>query len=127
MKQIGYVLALLPAVAIAAPQVKYDPPQGAWKSATDASGLTLFTLQSKKARATIALHVPEPAPEGAAEFARQLGESPSPDIVDRSEVQTFTSPDGRAVVAVDGKANTPSRSPGRQCWVFHNGMRVLTH
>ncbi|MBS2033000.1 MAG: hypothetical protein JST54_34325 [Deltaproteobacteria bacterium] len=120
-----FTALLVAAPALARPQVKYESLSGSWKAATDDSGTTVFSLQTKKAHATVALHAAEPAPEGAAEFARQLAATPSPDFVDRSEVQTFTSPDGRAVVAVDGRANTPAKSPGRQCWVFHNGFRVL--
>ena len=116
---------LVAAPALARPQVKYEPLSGNWKAATDDSGTTIFSLTTKKAHATVALHAAEPAPEGAPAFAKQLAATPSPDFVDRSEVQTFTSPDGRAVVAVDGHASTPAKQPGRQCWIFHNGFRVL--
>ena len=117
-------LWLAAASALGRPAATYDKPEGAWKEAADANGV-VFTLQGKKARATITLHLPDPAPEGAAEFARQLSANPGPDLVDRSEVQTFkSSTDDREVVAVDGKLN-PSRAPARHCWVFDRGQRVF--
>ena len=79
-----FTALLVAAPALARPQVKYESLSGSWKASTDDSGTTVFSLQTKKAHASVALHAAEPAPEGAAEFARQLAATPSPDFVDRS-------------------------------------------
>lgn len=126
MLRIGVALAvwLFAFSALARAGLKFDPPEGNWQASQEADGQTLFAAQGKRASAKIALHPAEPAPEGAAQFARELAQSKSPEFTERSEVQTFTSPDGRAVVAVDGRMNA-GKSPARQCWIFDHGQRVL--
>lgn len=121
---IAVALVATSALARADGPVKFEAPQGKWRSSQGAGGVTTFAAAGKRATARIALHPPEPAGEGAAQFARELAQNPPQDLSDRSEVQTFTSPDGRAVVAVDGK-DASSHGPARRCWVFDHGQRVL--
>jgi len=112
------LMLVLPAGA--APKVSFQPPAGKWRASTDGAGNTTFHLKKK---AHIVLHAPEPSPEDAAAFKQGLEQSPPADLSNPGEVQLFTSPDGRAVVALDGTAE--EAQPTRRCWVFHRGQRVL--
>jgi len=120
------LLALVfPAVVFASP-LKFDAPKGWWHK-SDPSGASVFLHKRRKGRqsTTIKLGQLQRATGTPTDFAQQIAQSPSSEFSNPSEVQIFTSPDKRSVVAVDGTLADDGHSLGRQCWVFEHGMRVL--